>query len=254
MPSITEDLFALGAGEDVIGVSQFTDYPPAARNIARVASSSSVDAERVVALHPDLVLGIPAQAAAVAPLIRAGLHVELLPDDSIEDIYTTLARLGTLVGREGKAANLERNMRIETQRLRRDIVTWKPSVFVVLDVKPIYTVGARSYIATLIEMAGGRNAARLTAAYGRYSPEALLATQPDVIVADRLVGFHSIEGEEPWRSLRAVKAGNVAEITEPDALLQPGPRYNQGLRWLIGVLRRARRTGFRHSDNLVRDA
>jgi len=207
-----------------------------------------------VALHPDLVLGIPAQAAAVAPLIRAGLHVELLRDDSIEDIYTTLTRLGALVGREAKASALERAMRAETRRLVRERVTWKPRVFVVLDVKPIYTVGARSYIATLILMAGGRNAATLNAAYGRYSPESLLAAQPDVIIVDRLVGFDSIKGEEPWRSLHAVKAGNVAEITEPDALLQPGPRYNAGLRWLIGVLRRARRTGFRHSDNLVGDA
>lgn len=254
MPSITEDLFQLGAGDEVVGVSEFTNFPPAARKIVRVASSSSVDAERVVALHPDLVLGIPAQAASVAPLVRAGLHVELLRDDTIGDIYTTLARLGTLVHRERRAAALVDGMRRQTRRLEGEAVRWHPSVFVVLDVKPIFTVGARSYIATLIRMAGGHNAAKLESAYGRYSPEALLAAQPDVVVVDPAVGFDSVKDEEPWRSLRAVRAGNLAQIASPDTLLQPGPRYNQGLEWLIGVLQRARRSAFRHSDNLARDA
>ena len=239
MPSLAEDLFALGAGADLVGVSEYTDYPPAAKTIPRVASATSVDAEKIVALHPDVVVGIPAQAAMVAPLIRAHVHVELLRDDRLDDIYTTLTRLGALLERREAASNLERRMHNETARLvhlARSDSNRIPSVFVVLDVQPIYTVGRRSYINTLIEMAGGRNAAQISAAYGRYSAESLLAMQPDVIVVDPIIGFRSIENREPWRSLRAVQNGRVAQIPDSEALLQPGPRYNEALRWLIGVL------------------
>jgi iron complex transport system substrate-binding protein len=128
-------------------------------------------------------------------------------------------------------------MQRETDELVRTVPHGdRPRVFVVLDVKPIYTVGNRSYIASLIAMAGGTNIAHIGAAYGRYSAEALLAEQPDVIVVDPVVGFHSVEREEPWRSLRAVRNKRVAQIPDPDTLLEPGPRYIEGLRWLIAVL------------------
>ncbi|MBV8424454.1 MAG: ABC transporter substrate-binding protein [Candidatus Eremiobacteraeota bacterium] len=248
MPSLTEDLFALGAGDEIVAVSAFTDRPAAARALPHVASSTSIDAEKIVALHPDLVVGIPFQAAMVAPLRRARLHVVLLPDDSFRDIYATLQELGTLVHRSAAAAALEHGMREQTAALERTVSRRrKPSVFVVLDVAPIYTVGKRSYINTLIEMAGGRNAARADLPYIRYSAEALLADQPDVLVVDPMVKLKSVENREPWRSLHAVQSGNVAQIPDTEALLSPGPRYNDGLRWLISVLRRV--DGVRHSDN-----
>lgn len=241
IPSLTEDLFALGAGSRVVGVSEFSDFPPAAKQLPRVASFTSVDAERIVTLHPDLIVGIPAQASLIAPLLRAKLRVELLPDDTLDDIYATLRRLGALVGRVPEADALVSRMRSETVRLERTASSSShPSVFVVLDVAPIYTVGKRSYINSLIETAGGRNAAGLNVAYGRYSAEALLARQPDVIVVDPAVGFRAVQDREPWRSLHAVQAGNVAEIPDPGILLHPSPRYNEGLAWLIQVLGRVK--------------
>lgn len=250
MPSLTEDLFALGAGDDVVGVSEYTDRPAAARALPRVASSTSIDAEEIVALHPDLVVGIPFQAAMIAPLRRAHLRVALLRDDTFGDIFSTLDRLGALVHRPVQAAALENRMRVQTAQLERMVSrARRPRVFVVLDVAPIYTVGKRSYINTLIEMAGGRNAAHVDLAYARYSAEALLADQPDVIVVDPTVKLPSVENREPWRSLHAVQTGQVAEIPDTEALLSPGPRYNDGLRWLIGVLRRVPSRGLRQSAN-----
>jgi iron complex transport system substrate-binding protein len=241
VPSLTEDLFALGVGDRVVGVSAYTDHPAAAKKLPEVASFSSIDAERILTLHPDLVVGIPSQAALVTPLERAKLHVVLFRDDTLGDIYATLDRLGTLVGRSRAANALVRRLRDETDRLERSARRkQRPSVFVVLDVAPIYTVGRGSYINALIRLAGGRNAAKLDGAYGRYSAEALLNLQPDVVIADPLVNLRSVIGREPWRSLRAVRHGDVAYIPDPGILLHPGPRYNEGLRWLIGVLRRVR--------------
>jgi iron complex transport system substrate-binding protein len=113
----------------------------------------------------------------------------------------------------------------------------RPSTFVVLETNPIVTVGNGSYIAHLIVLAGGTNAAGdLTAAYPRYSAEALVARQPDAIVADRLSGLANVLGSPPWNALRAVRAGRVSILDDADILERPGPRYNEGLAWLIAHL------------------
>jgi ABC-type Fe3+-hydroxamate transport system substrate-binding protein len=103
-------------------------------------------------------------------------------------------------------------------------------------VAPIFTVGDGSYIAKLIELAGGRNAARLPAAYGSYSAEALLAVQPDVLVVDSTVQLQSVLDRPPWNALRAVREHRIAYLPDPAILERPGPRYNDGLAWLIGIL------------------
>jgi ABC-type Fe3+-hydroxamate transport system substrate-binding protein len=239
IPSLTEDLFALGA--DVVGVSQYSDYPAAAKKLPRVASFTSVDAERIVALHPDLIVGDSSQAALIEPLERAQLHVELFQEDSVSEIYSVLLRLGILLGREPQANALVATMRATSARLMQHVDrSHAPRVFVILDTAPIYTVGKRSYINTLIEMAGGRNAADVPQAYGRYSAEAILALQPDIIVVDPAVSFQSVENSQPWRSLHAVQRGNVAMIPDPGILLHPSPRYNAGLKWLIEQLARVK--------------
>ena len=241
IPSLTEDLFALGAGAEVVGVSEYSNFPAEAKKLPHVSSYTSVDAERIVALHPDLIVGDVSQGSTIQPLLRAKLHVELFHEDSVADVYTIVRRLGVLLGHEAQANALVANMRATSARLMQHVDRSHPkSVFVVLDVAPIYTVGKQSYINTLIEMAGGRNAADLRQAYGRYTAEALLALQPDVIIADPAVGFQSIENREPWRSLHAVQRGNVALVPDPGILLHPSPRYNVGLKWLIDVLARAK--------------
>jgi iron complex transport system substrate-binding protein len=237
IPSLTEDLFAIGAGPQVVGVSQFTDRPAAAAKLPDVASFASVDAERILRLHPGLVVGITAQAALVADLRRAGLRVELMPDDSFDDLFADLARLGTLSGHAARAKELARALRQRTAELVARVPAGaRPRIFVVLGVAPIYTVGRRSYIAHLIELAGGVDAAQVPDAYARFGAEALLALQPDAIVADRASGILAAQDRAPWNDLRAVRAGRVYVLDDADILERPGPRYNQGLAWLIDRL------------------
>ncbi len=237
IPSITEDLFAIGAGNDVVGVSQYTDYPPAAARLPRVASFTSLDAERIVRLHPDLVVGIPAQARLVADVVRAGVRVEFVTDDTYDEIFTTLARLGALTGRPSEAGMLARQLRARTAALVRRVPPDRPRAFVVLGTNPIVTAGDSSFIAHLIALAGGVNAAGdLREAYPRYSAEALVAAQPDVIVADRYTSLRAQLGAPPWNALRAVRTGRVYVLDDADILERPGPRYNEGLAWLIARL------------------
>ncbi len=238
MPSLTEDLFAIGAGSQVVGVSQFTDFPPAATHLPQVATFSSIDAERIARLHPTVVVGIPAQAALVSDLHRLGLNVVLMPDDSFDDIFRDLAILGHLSGRSHQAAVLSEHLRAKTSALVKRVPSGsRPSVFVVLGVTPIFTIGDRSYIAHLISLAGGRNATTaLHDAYARYSAEALVAIQPDALVSDGTTGLPSALHQTPWNELRAVRQGRVYVLSDPALLERPGPRYNDGLAWLIAHL------------------
>ncbi|MDE2482812.1 MAG: ABC transporter substrate-binding protein [bacterium] len=240
VPSLAEDAFAIGA--HVVAVSNFTDDIAGARGLPRVADFQSVDVERIVALHPDVVVGIPSQARFVAPLRRVGIRVVLVADDGYDDIFRDIRMLGTLAHHERRAAELVRSLQAQTAALvaRAHAVHGHPSVFVALGTGPVWTAGAGSYVAHLIELAGGRDAASdLHAPWGAYSDEALLRAQPDAIVSGPGTRLADVVGTEPWRSLRAVREGHV--FTTPnarieDALFRPGPNYNEGLRWLIARL------------------
>jgi iron complex transport system substrate-binding protein len=241
VPSLTEDLFAVGAGSSVVGVSQYTDYPPEAKRLPQVASFAAINAERVVALHADLAVGIPAQDRLAGDLRRTGIRVELIRDDTFGDIFTDLTTVGELTAHAAEARAVIARLRARTGTLMRSVKrrARKPSVFVVLGVAPVYTIGKGSYIAALIEMAGGRNAAAdVNAPYARYSAEALVARQPDLLVVDPDVRLNDVLSQPPWNALRAVKEHRVYTLPDAAILERPGPRYNDGLAWLIGVVAR----------------
>jgi ABC-type Fe3+-hydroxamate transport system substrate-binding protein len=242
MPSFVEDLVAIGAKRQIVGIAAGTGLA-VVRDVPRVADFASVDLERVVAVHPDVVVAIPAQLRLLEPLRKAGIRIVLLPDDSYASIFADLARLGALSGHEAAAAREIARLRARTARLRATEAHFAapPSVFVVLGAQPIWTVGRDSYIGTLIALAGGRDAAsRLGAAYGEYSAEALLEAQPDAIVTDPTTQLPSVLQREPWRSLRAVRDGRVFVIPDASLLERPGPRYVDGLAWLIARLHELR--------------
>ncbi|MBV8372381.1 MAG: ABC transporter substrate-binding protein [Candidatus Eremiobacteraeota bacterium] len=235
MPFVADDLYAIGAGSQLVAVSSFTD-DPRARALPRVADFTSVDAERIVALHPDVAIGIQAQARFAEPLRRAGVDVVLLSDDAFTDIFRNLQTIGALSGHAKPAAATVARLQRETMRLhaRTRAFTRRPSVFVVLGSAPIWTAGSGSYIATLIALAGGANAAAgLHAAYGQYSAEALLRRQPDVLIVDPIIRLGALTDREPWRSLRAVHLKRVYDVVPPDIIERPGPYYNEGIRWLV---------------------
>ncbi len=239
MPSFAEDLCAMGDGGSIVGVSQYGASATCARSAPAVANFASIDAEKIVALHPDVVVAIPAQRALTAPLQRAGVRTVFIADESYGDIFSGIGRLGELTGNAQKARHLTASLRAQTSALQSAAHFRKhPSVFVVLQAQPIWTVGPTSYISTLLRLAGARNAVtQLPRAYAQYTAEALIGLQPDAIVAGSDTQLLSLLAREPWRSLRAVRERHVFIVSDPDVLERPGPRYNEGLSWLIEHLR-----------------
>ena len=239
VPSFAEDVVAIGARSELVGVSKFSGDVPQGAKLPIVGDFSSVDAERIIALHPDVVVEIPSLARLVTPLQRAGIRVVFLADDGYDDIFTDLRTLGDLTGHAAQARAEIAKLRAQTAQLVAAVPhrAYHPTVFVALGTGPTWTVGPSSYVARLIELAGGVDAASdLRAPWAQYSDEALLRAQPDAIVAGRDTDLYAVASREPWRSLRAVREGHVFVITDPridTALFRPGPNYNEGLRWLI---------------------
>jgi ABC-type Fe3+-hydroxamate transport system substrate-binding protein len=160
-------------------------------------------------------------------------------DESYGDIFSNIRELGSISGRSAAASRLIAQLQARTRALEAsEHFSRRPRVFVVLQAQPIWTVGPQSYISTLLTMAGARNAVKqLPRPYAQFSPEALLALQPDAIVAGSDTQLPTLLAREPWRSLRAVREKHVFILSDPGALERPGPRYNEGLSWLIERLR-----------------
>ncbi|TAM85604.1 hypothetical protein EPN42_14785 [bacterium] len=239
-PSLTEELFAIGAGEQVVGTSAYTAYPPQARAVPVIDAASWINTEKILALRPDFVVGLPSDAARTRGLERAKVPAFLMKDDRYEDIYATLGELGVLTGRVDAAGNVEQRLRSRVGELKKKGAAFRvrPRLFVVLDVSPIYTVGRGSYIDSLLVMAGARNVVENRLPYPNYSAERLLADQPDALIVAAEVNVKPLLARPPWSDLRAVRKGRVYQVPPNVGLEVPGPRVAEGLAWLVRVVER----------------
>jgi ABC-type Fe3+-hydroxamate transport system substrate-binding protein len=235
-PALTEDLFAIGAGQNVVGVDGFSDRPAAARKLPRVGGMRDVNAEAVLALHPDVVVGVPYEVVHLADIARGGVRTESLRLDDLRDDLKAIERLGELTGHAPAALQLVRSLRARLASIasgaRR---TRRLTAFVSLG--GMGTAGGGSYVDELLGLANVQN---VTGGVKRpwltFSPEDLLLAQPDVIVVPS--PGPSLTGE-PWSHLGAVRAGRIVHVPEDD-LLRPGPRVADVLADLVAGMARWR--------------
>ena len=247
-PSNTEILYALGAGAVVAGRDDFSDYPPQVTQVPSIGSESPhVNAEAIVALHPDLVLAAGITSPDdVAALAKLGLTVYATSNaGNMDDIYKDILAVGKLVGAADKANALVNSMRarIAAVQSKAATVTAHPIVFYELDAtdpaKP-WTAGPGSFVDQLITLAGGTNAGNIAKdAYVQLSLEQLVTENPDIIV----LGSATFGGQTPalvaarpgWQNIKAVK--NHAVYTFDDNLIsRPGPRVVDGLEKLAALI------------------
>jgi iron complex transport system substrate-binding protein len=247
-PSNTEILYALGADAVVAGRDDYSDYPPQATQVPSIGNDSPhVNAEAIVALHPDLVLAAGITSPDdVAALAKLGLTVYATSNaGNLDDIYKDILAVGKLVGAVDKANALVSSMRtrIAAVQTKAATVTSHPIVFYELDAtdpaKP-WTAGPGSFVDQLITLAGGTNAGNIAKdQYVQLSLEQLVTENPDIIV----LGSATFGGQTPelvaarpgWQDIKAVK--NHAVYTFDDNLIsRPGPRVVDGLEKLAALI------------------
>jgi iron complex transport system substrate-binding protein len=215
VPNITDDVYSLGAGDDVVGISDFTEYPAEARSKPVVGTITDPSIEAIVALRPDLILGTPYanNQNALDALQRLGIPVFLIDPHGVEGILRSLTALGSALNRQAEAAALvsRLNQRIDAVRAR---VQGKPVVRVFMPVSydPVFTIGRGSYITELVSLAGGRSITDdLKQEWPEISLEAVIARAPEALLMLRggSTTLASLEKRPGWKLLPAVRNRRV---------------------------------------------
>jgi ABC-type Fe3+-hydroxamate transport system substrate-binding protein len=233
-PNVTEMLFAVGAGPAVVGVTQFCDFPPAARRVKKIGNFSAPDLEAVAAARPDLVVAAYGNSLeAIAALRRMGLPVFVTNPQDTGGVLRNLAALGTLTGHPAEAARRIQEFRDRLGRLKRRLAG-RPArrTLVVVWTDPMTVVGARSFVNEAIRRAGGVNAAgEIIEAYPKLDPERLITLRPEVILYPT-GDAHATTAELARRpGVAETPAGQARQIytVTADWVVRAGPRLIAGI-------------------------
>ncbi len=246
-PSSLESLFAIGAGDQIVGREDFSTYPEAALQIPSVGSLwGELPAEAILALEPDLVIApeiiAPEQVQALADL-GLTVYFQANPVD-FDGLYTNLRTLAQLSGHESEAETLiaDLSARLQAVEEKISVLSYRPTVFYELDAtdpENPYTIGAGTFIDTLISLSGGFNIGQALA--GQYAPissEEIIAQNPEIILlADAPYGVtpEVIAARAGWEAIAAVENGKVFEF-DPFLVSVPGPRMVDGLEAMAKLL------------------
>lgn len=241
-PSLTDIVYALGAQQDLVGITDYTDYPPqAAREKPSVGAIVNPSLERIVALHPDVVLALPAfnGADTIAALQRLGIPVVLFNTANVNDIYRNIASVGRVIGRETQATSLIANLRSREAKVREQSAGRpRPGLLIVVAIDPLITAGRSAFITEMITEAGGRSVtADLPQDWLQMNVEAVLPRRPDyiVLIQGGPVTLQAMQHQPGWSFLEAVQRGRVIVA---DARIQiPGPSAFDGLEDLARQIR-----------------
>jgi len=241
-PSLTEIVYALGAGERLVGVTEYCDYPKEATAKPKVGGIYTPNFEAILTLRPDLALATTEgnREEHVRGLAALGIPVYVVRPVDFATVLQSIERVGRLLGRQGEAAALAGSMRQEAEAIARAVEgVRRPRVLYVLWGNPLIVPGRDTLITDLIRRAGGESVTRdEPLAYPRFSVEEAMARQPERIVLAQHGEASVDERLREWQHLRllpAVRQGRIHPI-DGNLMHRPGPRILEGLRTLARLL------------------
>jgi iron complex transport system substrate-binding protein len=248
-PHTTELIYAAGGADAIVGAVNYSDYPPAAKQLPRVGDNQALDLEKIAALKPDLlVVWRHGNAQRQIGALRAlGIPMFFSEPKQLPDIAMNLHKLGELMGTVSTADKAGQDFNAKIARLREQYAQ-RPVVSVFYQVweTPLITLNGDHMISDVIRLCGGRNVfASLTPIAPTVSTEAVLAANPDAIVTGRYDNADpgtlpkSLDHWKSWTALTAVSRGNLFSVNA-DWLDRPAPRLADGAAELCEVLQTAR--------------
>ena len=232
-PHLTEQLYAIGAGGQIVGAVEYSDYPEAAKAVPRVGGYSRLDLERVLALKPDLIVGWESgnNPQQLARLQTLGFTVYRSEPRRLDDIPAAMLKLGLLVGRSDEAAEQAAQFRSRVKALRVSPAGREPRrVFYQIWYRPLMTVNGEHLINDVIALCGGENIfAALPSLTPSVSEEAVIAADPHIIIASGMSAERPewLDDWRQWPQMRAVK-DNALYVINPNLIQRATPRLLQG--------------------------
>lgn len=243
--SDVEVLYAIGAGDALVGVGEYCNYPAEAQEKAVLSSGGNTNIEQIVALAPDvLIIGDMAQTEEqVRQLTQAGVQVVMTNPRDIQGAYQAIELLGQVSGRDEQAAQLIQQMKSGFEAIRQKAKEGEPTVY--FEISPLeyglWAAGSATFMQELCEMVGAKNIFEDVEGWQQVSEEQVLERNPDVIFT---VAMYAGEGPTPvdeicsrpgWQAVGAVRNGRVYQV-DNDELTRPGPRLVDAAQALYGFL------------------
>lgn len=237
-PSTTEILFALGLDKEIVGVSEFCDYPPQALGKEKVGTFSQPSIEKILSLKPDIIFCTGLEQAPLAEnLKKLKLNVFISDPSDIDSLLTSIAEIGRITNKQDQAKLLIMNMEESINKIKSLAAKIpedkKKKVFIEIWHNPLSTAGRGSFVDEIIRLAGGSNIAHdLNAPYGTFSPELVIQRNPDCIILAYMSKDNpgdELRARAGWNRISAIKYNRVYGDIDPAVLLRPGPRITEGL-------------------------
>ncbi|MEP6919369.1 MAG: helical backbone metal receptor, partial [Acidobacteriota bacterium] len=248
IPAVTEMLFAIGAGPQIVAVSSFDRYPPEVEKLQRVGALIDPDVERILSLRPDLVAIFGSQTNLRAQLERAQIPVFAYTDEGLADIANTMRALGIRVGRAQSGESAARGLEARITAVRKRVSgAVKPKTLIVFGREPltlrgIYASGGLGFVHDMVEAAGGANVfADIQRKAVQATTEQILARLPEVILELRSNPLapetrrREIAAWRPLAALPAVRNTRVYILGDPRTVI-PGPRIAEAIELIAQTL------------------
>lgn len=243
-PSITELVYAAGAGKYLVGTVDYSDYPDAAKSLPHVGDALRVDMERVLALKPDLILVWPSgtPASVLEQVKKLDVQVHEIDAQRIAEVSDALRLIGNLAGTGDVAGNAAAQFENDMNALRAQYAgRSRLSVFIQVNDQPLYTVNKQQIISEIVELCGGDN---IFADLNQLAPvigvEAVIQKNPQVILS---TDSHAVDLETQWHAwpqLQAVKNHHLYTVP-PDNIARASPRLVKGTEEVCEALDKARK-------------
>ena len=240
-PNLTEIVFAVGAGNRLVGRTSYCDYPPEAKAIAEVGDTIHPNLEPIIALKPQVVLVSTASQLEVFTQQLQGQNIAVFVTDphDLEGVFRSIEQIGEIVGEKDRANQLVQKLRERTNAVEQAVKQKPPvRVFYQASGEPLYTAGRDSFVTDLMRRAGATSVtADIPGAWPKYSNESALAARPEAIILPTggSMGAANATVVEALRQSPAVLNGRVYKIND-DHLARPGPRLVDGLEEMAHAL------------------
>ena len=242
-PANTEILFAVGAGDKVVGVTSFCDFPAEVKDVEKIGSFEGPNLELIQKAKPDVVLaGGYIQEDLIANLEQLNIPVISTEATDFNSIFDSIALIGKVSGNEQKAAEVVKGMKDKIAEIEDKVKGQTPkSVFYVVWTDPLTTAGSGTFINDVIKAAGGINTAEKVEYWAKYSAEELVKDNPEYLLSslhatNEGVTVDFYKQSPVFKNLDSVKNGKVYLMSDDNVVSRPGPRIVQAIEEIAKVL------------------
>lgn len=236
-PSLTEMLYAIGAGDQLVGRTSACDWPREAEKVPVVGAFGRPSLELLASMQPDLVLDVDlADEAAGKKIAALNIRRERIHCQTPDDIPPALRKLGRLTGHERQADSLAGVIEQGLGKFRKEAAQEreKPGIYLEIWDDPLWTGGKNSFVSNLIAYAGGRNIGdAVEKEYFEISPEWVITENPDVIacmyMSKEVPAVDKVSKRPGWSGIAAVRNRRIEDRFDNRLYLRPGPRILEGI-------------------------